>query len=52
MKKALLLIICCLVFALSIRNTCPYGAAGKSIIVAGYGHQAGGMTSAAAVQEK
>ncbi len=38
MRRALLLIVCCLVLSLLIQNTCPFGAAGKSSVVPKCGH--------------
>lgn len=38
MRRALLLIVCCLVLSLVIQNTCPFGAAGKSSVVPKCGH--------------
>jgi hypothetical protein len=32
MRRALLLIVCCLVLSLVIQNSCPFGAAGKSSV--------------------
>jgi len=38
MRRALVLIVCCLVLSLVIQNTCPFGAAGKSSVVPKCGH--------------
>jgi len=38
MRRTLLLTICCLVLALLLQNSCPFGAAGKSSIMTKCAH--------------